>query len=166
MNHCLALCSGEPALQAADVVQETMLKAYSEFDKLNNRDAFKGWVLRIATRTFISMRRKATVRRTLSLAKFVEVIPDRSLAQQTDVVNAKDVLDRAFQVLSSKEKVALVMYHVSGYSIPEISDFQRDRSVSATKSRLSRSRKKLKAEIRRLDEWVVSSDSLTTASER
>lgn len=165
-RHCRALCSGEPAILAQDLMQETMLKAFSQFERYDERGSFKAWVLRIATHTFISMKRKAQVRRALSLHLIPELVLEAGRKRRENQFDSQDSLRRAFRVLSNREKVALVLFHVSGFSIDEIRDIQRDTSLSATKSRLSRARKKLKTEIERLEAWQVLPSHVATTMKR
>lgn len=46
--------------------------------------------------------------------------------------------------LSKKERVAILLYEVGGFNVTQIAEFQGENSNSAVKSRLSRSRQKMK----------------------
>ena len=46
--------------------------------------------------------------------------------------------------LSNKERTAILLFEIGGFSIQEITKLQEEKSESAVKSRLSRTRKKLK----------------------
>ena len=165
-RHCHALCSGERSILPQDVVQETLLKSFNRFEEYDEQGSFRAWLLQIATYTFLSMRRKAIVRKAVSLQIIPELVLEKGRMNSDDSLEAKDVLERAFKVLTKREKVALVMYHISGFPISDIAEFQRDRSLSATKSRLSRGRKKLKTEVERLERWSVSTDNVTIVTSR
>jgi|GEM_PF-4268720 len=47
-------------------------------------------------------------------------------------------------LLFEKEKESILLFELGGFSIEEIKDIQNEKSISSVKSRLSRSRKKLK----------------------
>jgi RNA polymerase sigma-70 factor (ECF subfamily) len=54
------------------------------------------------------------------------------------------MLNNALSKLNPKERAAILLYEVAEFSIEEIMNIQEEKSLSTVKSRLSRSRKKLK----------------------
>jgi len=53
-------------------------------------------------------------------------------------------LKHQLAILDKREREAIILFEVSGFSIEEIRRIQGDRSISAVKSRLSRARSRLK----------------------
>ena len=54
------------------------------------------------------------------------------------------MLHQALATLSPKQRAALLLFEIGGFSIEEIAVIQKARSISAVKSRLSRARQKLR----------------------
>ena len=54
------------------------------------------------------------------------------------------MLNKALARLSVKERAAILLFEIGSFSIEEITAIQKENSVSAVKSRLSRARAKLK----------------------
>jgi RNA polymerase sigma-70 factor, ECF subfamily len=124
--------------------QDCLLKAMENFDKLDDDTKFRNWFFTIITNTYISFYRKSRLRRFLSVDEFndLEKLPD--VFPRTE---AKDIYDNVYLALSrlkTKEKVALLLFEIGGFSIEEIKVIQNEKSSSAVKSRLSRTREKLK----------------------
>lgn len=57
----------------------------------------------------------------------------------------------ALSRLKTRERVALLLFEIGGFSIEEIKTIQKEKSSSAVKSRLSRTREKLKKLINDLE---------------
>lgn len=67
------------------------------------------------------------------------------------------LLNKALGVLTAKERAAILLFEIAGFSIEEIVTIQKER-ISAVKSRLSRARKKLKKQITEQENFSVRSD--------
>jgi DNA-directed RNA polymerase specialized sigma24 family protein len=72
---------------------------------------------------------------------------DRS--EQTE---SRLILNKALSKLSSKERAAILLFEIAEFSIEEITSIQKEKSISAVKSRLSRARAKLKKHILKEEE--------------
>jgi RNA polymerase sigma-70 factor, ECF subfamily len=104
---------------ADDLYQETMLKAYRAFDRLNSDSNYRAWLYRIATNTFLSQRRKAARERPLD-----PVLDDHIAVTNPDqpaTIDARDLLmevEEFVQDLPDKQRVALILrkYHELDYS--------------------------------------------------
>lgn len=104
---------------ADDLYQETMLKAYRAFNRLNSDSNCRAWLYRIATNTFLSQKRKANRERPL------DPVMDDHLAitnpDQPASLDARDLLaevERFVQTLPEKQRLALIMrkYHELDYA--------------------------------------------------
>jgi len=124
---------------ARDIIAETVLKAYESFDKLRNRESFLYFLFGIASR--LSKRRG---RRNRLWAPFnneqAENIIDHSANRtcQADI----DMLYKAMAKLPEKQREAVSLFDISGFSLAEIQQIQGD-SLSAVKSRVTRGRQAL-----------------------
>jgi RNA polymerase sigma-70 factor, ECF subfamily len=103
---------------ADDLFQETLLKAFRAFDRLDGAANHRAWLYRIVTNTFLDNRRRSG--REQPLDEVVEVtVP----AYQTDHAASLDARDLLAEVadfvdrLPAKQRVALVLrkYHGLGY---------------------------------------------------
>lgn len=106
---------------ADDLYQETMIKAYRAFGRLDGDANYRAWMYRIMTNTFLSGRRKAS--REGSLDAETEAAWPADPSDHVAETEARDLLvevERFVQTLPAKQRVALILrkYHELGY--PEI----------------------------------------------
>jgi len=141
LRTCRALCAGWQPSEAEDVFQSALLKALETFGQLRDRDAFRPWLFQILTRTFYSAVRWRRVRRVLPLPTEVEA-ERLGLFSDEPEAGARADLMAALARLAPKERAALLLYEVAGFSVAEIAEVQGDRSRSAVKSRLARARQR------------------------
>ena len=144
-RHCRGLCLGDPRMDPQDVLQISLEKAFRKFSQLNDRSAFKAWMYSVVTRTYLSEKRR-------SFFRYTNRFSDESVSSQIRHASAASpppevVLDlaKALKSLSARERSALTLFHISGFSVKEVSELQKDRSLSATKSRLARAREKVRS---------------------
>lgn len=150
VNYCRALCSGVSRSEAEDVMQQALLKAYENFDSLRDKASFKSWFFQIITRTFYNSVRKPFWSRFVSLNS-----EDGKAAFQVfedEFFEDNQMLIVALSKISKKERAAILLFEIGGFSIEEITAIQKEKSESTIKSRLSRTRKKLKEFLVKLEE--------------
>ena len=125
--------------ETQDLVNETLLRAYENFEKLRNKEAFLFYLFGIATRVLNSQYRKKKYWGAYDDFKSSQ-IPDPCWdpAQKADV----HILYKALDKLPDKQREALILFEISGFSIKEIQEIQASKA-SAVKARLMRGRKKL-----------------------
>ena len=125
--------------ETQDLVNETLLRAYENFEQLRNKDAFLYFLFGIATRVLNGQYRKKKFWGVYD-ASFSESIPDRQWdpSQQADV----HILYKALDQLPPKQREALILFEISGFPIKDIQQIQNSKE-SAVKARLIRGRKKL-----------------------
>ncbi|MCR4964133.1 MAG: RNA polymerase sigma factor [Bacteroidales bacterium] len=133
----LALCGGD-RMEAEDIAQEAMVKAYIASNRFVERHKFSTWLFTIAYNTFLDHKRLARNRETdLDEATFMA---DSSSADQRFEYQE---LYAAIDTLPLKEKTAILLFYVSGYDIKEIAKIT-DSTKIAVKKQLSRGRDKLR----------------------
>lgn len=132
-----ALCCGNSGL-ADDLAQEAFMKAYLSLDDFRGESGFRTWVFRIAYTTFVSDRRVARCR-------FEPIESASSVASpgRADSGFDNQALYAALEQLSEKERSAILLHYMQGYSVAEIADITES-TVAAVKQLLSRGRVHLK----------------------
>ena len=132
----LALCCGNKS-DADDLAQDVLVKAYISLAGYQEKGRFRSWLFKIAHNIFLN--HKASCRTMDSI-------------DQARTLMSSDTAENSFQhqdlylALSSlppKERSAITMFYLNGYSIKEISKMT-DTSEDAVKKQLSRGRDKLK----------------------
>lgn len=143
VKYCRALCSKRSADDAEDVLQQSLLQALEKFDSLNDTDKFRSWLFTIITRVFYTSIKRYFWRRFIPLDKGERTdIPE--IYNRTENFDSKALINKALSKLSNKERSAILLFEIAGFSIEEIKNIQNEKSDSAIKSRLSRTRQKLK----------------------
>lgn len=104
-----------------DVVQESLLRAYRNLARFDERASFGTWLQRIAANYSLDLVRKrkyvAEVGGELPDLSDPAPRPDRLLAS----VRIRERLELGMKTLSVQERSAFVLRHFEGQSIPEIS---------------------------------------------
>jgi RNA polymerase sigma-70 factor, ECF subfamily len=136
---------------AMDVVQESMLKAFSGLADFDGRSAFRTWLLRIVINTAFDWGRKRS-RRPVSrggddgdLGQYEAASdddPSRGLHRQ----DLRIALDRALNHLSQTIRSTFVLFAELGLSYREISETQGV-PIGTVMSRIHAAREKLQAEL-------------------
>ncbi len=132
----LALCCGKKD-DADDLAQDALVKAYLSLTGYQNKGKFRSWLFKIAYNTFLN--HKASCRT-------MESIDEARALLSSDTAESSfqhQDLYLALSTLPPKERSAITMFYLNGYSIKEISKMT-DTSEDAVKKQLSRGRDKLK----------------------
>jgi len=131
-----ALCCGDSSL-ADDLAQDTFVKAYLTCDSFREDSKFTTWIYRIAYNTFINSKRNVVFHEPISEAEQI------SGHQKSDSSFEYQDLHQALGRLSEKERSAILLFYMQGYSVSEIAEIN-DSSPEAVKQQLSRGRSHLK----------------------
>lgn len=131
---------------AEDVAQEALIRAYRQFDRLRDRDRFRGWLVRISFRLALDRLRSAKRR------EHRETLWSQSSPQATteDVAASSEFqsrLDRALDELSPKLRLVLLLAAMEGHTTEEVAAMLAIPS-GTVKSRLSVARKLLAEKLR------------------
>ena len=114
----------------ADVLQESLLKAWQRLDTLREDARFRGWMIRIVVNCSRDMLRRNKVR----ISELTENIPAPQ-AEDTHV-------DEALQLLDERLRLPIVLHYMEGMSLREIADALR-LPQGTVKNRMYRGRDKL-----------------------
>ena len=135
----LALCCGNKS-DADDLAQDTLVKAYLSLTGYQDKGRFRSWLFKIAHNTFLH--HMARQRTTESIDEA------RTLVSNTAADSSFEHQDlyMALRALPPKERSAITLFYLNGYSINDIAKIT-DASEGAVKTQLSRGRDKLKAKL-------------------
>lgn len=132
----LALCCGKKD-DADDLAQDALVKAYLSSAGYQDKGKFRSWLFKIAHNTFLSYKR--SLKPTLSIDDAcVQALPQRGSGE-----GASLDLYLALATLPPKERSAITLFYLNGYSIKEIAAIT-EASQDAVKQQLSRGRDKLR----------------------
>lgn len=133
--------------RADDLVQDTVVKAWTHIDKFQPGTNMRAWLFTILRNTFYSERRKA--RREISDA---EGLLTEQIAEKPAHDGRLALADfrRAFETLPVEQREALVLVGAEGFSYEDAAEMCHC-AVGTIKSRANRGRRKL-AELLYLDE--------------
>ncbi len=130
---------------AADLTQESFIKAFQSIGKFRGQANFYTWLYRIAVNTTLSALRKRRLRRFFSFDEMDEnASPElmNELATRSDgtekpvlLRELQEKLNEALQKLSPKHRIVTVLFEIENLSHEEISDILGV-SVGTVRSRL------------------------------
>ena len=142
INYCIALTRDEA--EAKDLLQDSLLKALEKFARLRDEKKFKSWLFTILTRQYYALHQKSLIRKNfLNESNYETAEFPQIFEKETNELNQKALLE-ALSLITEKERVAIVLFEVGDFSMEEIRMIQREKSLSAVKSRISRTRAKLR----------------------
>ena len=124
---------------AKDLLQDTIMIAYENFEKIEKKEAFLSFLFTTASRLY--KRRKI---RNKIFGLFDENYAESIQCNEPSPECTTDIsfLYQVLEKLPYKQKEALILFELSGFSIQEIRQIQGG-SLSSIKSRLQRGRIKL-----------------------
>lgn len=132
---------------AEEVTSDTFIHAYLKIEQLKEPDKFLPWLKKIArnrSKDFLRSKRKDTIPFVEASTPTMHDTPERLLLKQELI----DAIIEAVESLPLKDR-KLIQAHIDGFSHKEISE-RLDISMQASKDRLYRVRKKVKAHIKDL----------------
>ena len=136
----LALCCGNKD-DADDLAQDTLVKAYISSTGYQDKGKFRSWLFKIAHNTFLSY--MAGVRATEDIGQAADLEDEAS----ADATFEHQSLYIALATLPPKERSAITLFYLNGYSLKEIAQIT-DTSEDAVKKQLSRGRDRLKEKLK------------------
>lgn len=147
-RHALSL--GMDPDGAADMVQDSMVRAWQSLAECRDPSRFRLWVGRILRNRCLDHLKSASNRYTTSLAD-----ADDRTVEATDIPTPETdaerralyaAVDAALSTLPDDQSEAFVLKHVEGYGYDEIAELT-EASVSALKMRVHRARDAIRAHL-------------------
>ncbi len=141
---------------AEEVIQLVFIKAFRKLKDWRGQSPFEHWLCRIALRVCLDRLRSRKSRPELLFSelsaeeeewlKNAQVCPDRVSSESAA---ACELIERAFEELSPKNRLVLDLFEIQGKSGPEISRLMQCTPL-AVKMRLFRARRELKKVLKKL----------------
>lgn len=119
---------------AADAMQESILKAWRKLNSLRGDDRFDTWITRILNNECRSMKRRR---------RHPDIHPEAVAALVSNDAPADPGLREALKGLPEAQRLPLLLHHMDGYSLKEISAMLH-LPESTLKGRLYEARKQWK----------------------
>ena len=148
-NFAVRMCRDSD--DAADLVQETYLKAYRFFDSFERGTNCKAWLFRILKNSYINRYRKTSKSPDVvdydTVEDFYETIRDSSVASSTfDEQVFSQALDdevaKSIAELPEEFRTVIILCDIEEFTYEEIAEFV-DCPIGTVRSRLHRARKML-----------------------
>ncbi len=132
---------------AEDVIQDAFIKAFSEIDKLQNENAFGGWLKRIVTNRCIDEMRKRKI-----VFTNLDLISEKHLETEVEIDDWIDpeLVHQSIKKLPNGAREVLVMFALEGYKHAEIAE-KLGISESTTKTQYYRAKLLLGKMIKKLN---------------
>ncbi len=141
---------------AADLTQESFIKAFSSINRFKGKSSFFTWLYRIAVNTTLSHMKRNRIRRFFSFenldeevssSDIVELLAERSKSDKTLVIKElQEKLNEAMQKLSPKHRTVVVLFEIEGLSHQQIAEIMKC-SVGTVRSRLHYAKQQLQAHL-------------------
>jgi RNA polymerase sigma-70 factor (ECF subfamily) len=131
---------------AEDVAQEALLRAYRRFDRLRDRNRFRGWLVRITFRLALDRARSAK-RREQRETLWARPLPRPSTEDLAASSEFQAHLERAVDELPQKLRLALLLAAMEGHTVEEVAAIL-GLPAGTVKSRLFFARKQLAEKLR------------------
>lgn len=126
-------------IELDDLVNESILNAYGNFENLRDPKAFLSFMFSIANNIIKNaLRRKNTLVFQYEIDQRIE---DKSCAKNDEKYDI-EILYKALHSLPELQKEAIILFEINGFSIQEIAEMQQS-GISSVKQRLKRGREKL-----------------------
>lgn len=133
---------------AADVVQESFVRAYRSLASCRDPAKFKGWLFRIVSnqcKTHLTRRKRRRIT-PLSSAEPMSVPSDDAADERAQAGDLKRELERALAQLTDEQREAIILKYLKGLSLDEMAELLSV-TVPAVKMRLKRGREALRAQL-------------------
>lgn len=127
-------------IETEDLVQEAVLAALQGFERLRDKEKLLSFMIGVVNNIIRNKNRRKKFKASWD-EKVLEKL--ESQAQNPEVALDIHYLLKALDQLPEKQKEAILLFEISGFSMKEISEIQES-SLSATKTRISRGRQELK----------------------
>src|SRR5262245_32597414 len=159
---------GRSAADGDDLYQDTVIRAFEKLDTLRDPSKFRAWFYTTLLNVHRSRHRRRFWKRFLALdanepREQPEPVGEDGRLWEGEIARASRA-SRALQALAAREREAVVLFEIEGFSIEEIARMQHA-SVPAVKSRLVRGRARLRRFYERQG-WAAAPEEVEAAISR
>ncbi|MEE9443801.1 MAG: RNA polymerase sigma factor [candidate division Zixibacteria bacterium] len=124
-----------------DLYQDSLVKALTQFERLESTDSFRPWLYRIIVNSFRNRVKSPWWKKVLpSTPDFLESV---SGEDPTSLYTARRRLEIAFRAVEPVDRALITLFEMQGWTIAELAEM-KGLSQSAVKMRLSRCRRKMR----------------------
>ncbi len=123
--------------EAEDAVGDAVLRAYEKFESLREKEAFRGWIIKILVNC-CKKRMKIWYRKE-------EELEQANLQHEPDYITGP-AIQEALTVLTEEERLIIALYVFSGYKGEEISKML-NKNHNTIRSKYHRALEKLKKQL-------------------
>jgi len=123
---------------AEDILQDVLLAAYKGLDRLKDKSAFKGWIIKIASHKCVDYYKIKAKKLEIPLDEISGFMIDNRGGEAAMLVN--DTLN----LLRDKDKQVLYLFYIMGYNQKDIA-LKLGISHGTVKSRISKAKENFKA---------------------
>jgi RNA polymerase sigma-70 factor (ECF subfamily) len=141
LRKCISFVRDED--QAQDMVQDVLLKVFSQLSKFKGNSKFSTWLYAITYNFCVEHYRRSMRYTTVDIEQGPELPEDNDQDEQEMLQARKSRLQRAMDEVPEDDRTILVQKYKKDSSIRELMD-DLDISESAVKMRLSRARQRVK----------------------
>lgn len=141
---------------AADLTQDTFIKAFRAINRFKGKSSFFTWIYRIAVNTTYTHLRRNRLRRFFSFetideelapAEVVELLTAKTnLPREGAIRELQEKLNEALQTLSLKHRTVIILFEIESLSHQEIAEIMGC-SVGTVRSRLHYAKQQLQAQL-------------------
>ncbi|MCK5834487.1 MAG: RNA polymerase sigma factor [Lentisphaeria bacterium] len=140
-----------------EVCQDCFIKIYNSLEKFSGKSPFENWITRISIRTCCDYWRKSYRNKEVYASaqldediQTLELLMNDSAKEkynkEQSLKNTKEELTLALSKLKPKDRTVLELVYFLGWSTKEVAEAE-GKSLTATKVRLMRARKKLRIQM-------------------
>ncbi len=139
---------------AADLTQETFIKAFQGIAHFKGKSSFFTWIHRIAINATMTFLKKQSRRYCISYETINEEVSDSTILERFTAKNRsekgamihelQEKLNDSLQKLSIKHRTVVVLHEIEGLSHPEIAEITKT-SVNTVRSRLHYAKQQLQS---------------------
>ena len=125
---------------ARDLAGEAVLIVFENLDQLRKKDSFKAYLFGVARRLRLHQHRRGKFR-----GEYSEAVADMLPATDStpEILHDVEILYGLLDKLPPRQREALVLFELSGFSLEEIRQLQGG-TLSGVKSRMKRGREQLR----------------------
>ncbi|QDP00455.1 RNA polymerase sigma factor [Thalassotalea sp. PS06] len=140
-GYCRRLTAGDFDM-ADDIAQETLISVYQQFGQLQNLDAFKSWLYRIAYRHFLRLQQTEKRWQCLEEDELEVLLQGEQVGDSNNPCLDERYIMQLMALLNSEERAVITLNHTLGYSQPQIAALL-DMPLGTVKSHGKRGKDKL-----------------------